>query len=63
MIHDAFTAKKIAELLIQINAIKLEPKNPFTWSSGGNLQSIVTTHRIVISDRSHIHPRAVCQAN
>ena len=34
MIHDAFTAKKIAELLIQINAIKLEPKNPFTWASG-----------------------------
>ena len=30
MINDAFTAKKVAELLIQINAIKLEPKNPFT---------------------------------
>lgn len=25
---------KIAKLLLQINAIKLEPKNPFTWSSG-----------------------------
>ncbi len=25
---------QIAKLLLQINAIKLKPKNPFTWSSG-----------------------------
>ncbi len=26
--------KKIAEYLLQINAIKLQPANPFTWASG-----------------------------
>jgi orotate phosphoribosyltransferase len=26
--------KKIAEYLLQINAIKLQPSNPFTWASG-----------------------------
>ena len=26
--------KQIAELLLQINAIKLSPENPFTWASG-----------------------------
>ena len=28
------TAKKTAELLLQIKAIKLNPRNPFTWASG-----------------------------
>ena len=28
------TAKKIAQTLLQINAIKLSPANPFTWASG-----------------------------
>ena len=28
------TAKKTAELLLQINAIKLKPSEPFTWASG-----------------------------
>ncbi len=28
------TEKKIAEYLLQSNAIKLEPANPFTWASG-----------------------------
>jgi orotate phosphoribosyltransferase len=27
-------AKKTAEYLLQINAIKLQPSNPFTWASG-----------------------------
>ena len=27
-------AKKIAEYLLQIKAIKLQPSNPFTWASG-----------------------------
>jgi len=28
------SAKKIAEFLLQIKAIKLQPSNPFTWASG-----------------------------
>ena len=48
MIHDAFTAKKIAELLIQINAIKLELKNPFTWASGWT-SPIYCDNRIALS--------------
>jgi orotate phosphoribosyltransferase len=28
------TAKQVAEYLLQIKAIKLEPTNPFTWASG-----------------------------
>jgi orotate phosphoribosyltransferase len=28
------SAKKIAECLLQIKAIKLQPSNPFTWASG-----------------------------
>jgi orotate phosphoribosyltransferase len=28
--------KKIAQLLLQIKAIKLQPANPFTWASGWN---------------------------
>lgn len=34
MILDKNTAKKTAELLLQIKAIKLQPKEPFTWASG-----------------------------
>lgn len=34
MIFTTETAEKTAELLLQINAIKLNPKNPFTWASG-----------------------------
>ena len=34
MIYDMQTATKTAEHLLQINAIKLSPKNPFTWASG-----------------------------
>jgi len=30
------TAKKVAEHLLQIKAIKLQPTNPFTWASGWN---------------------------
>ncbi|MCC6384735.1 MAG: orotate phosphoribosyltransferase [Bacteroidia bacterium] len=28
------TASKIAEFLLQIKAVKLQPENPFTWASG-----------------------------
>jgi len=34
MVFNKDTAEKTAELLLQINAIKLNPKNPFTWASG-----------------------------
>jgi len=34
MILDKDTANKTAELLLQIKAIKLNPKEPFTWASG-----------------------------
>lgn len=34
MIYDKNTAKKTAELLLQIKAIKLQPNAPFTWASG-----------------------------
>ncbi|MGZ4034941.1 MAG: orotate phosphoribosyltransferase, partial [Bacteroidia bacterium] len=28
------SALKIAEFLLQIKAIKLQPQNPYTWASG-----------------------------
>ncbi|PHR47684.1 MAG: orotate phosphoribosyltransferase [Fluviicola sp.] len=34
MITDIDNATKIAEYLLQIKAIKLQPNDPFTWSSG-----------------------------
>ena len=34
MIFNKETAAKTAELLLQINAIKLNPSNPFLWASG-----------------------------
>jgi orotate phosphoribosyltransferase len=34
MIYDQNTAQKTAKYLLQINAIKLNPKNPYTWASG-----------------------------
>src|SRR5690606_39648670 len=34
MIFSKDTAEKTAELLLQINAIKLNPQTPFLWASG-----------------------------
>ena len=34
MIQSSFNSAKIAEFLLQIKAIKLQPKEPFTWASG-----------------------------
>ncbi len=48
MILNKDTAKKTAELLLQINAIKLEPENPFTWASGWN-SPIYCDNRIILS--------------
>lgn len=47
---------KIAEFLLQIKAVKLQPENPFTWASG--MQSpIYCDNRIILSHpviRTHI---------
>lgn len=48
MIFNSDTAKKTAELLLQINAIKLNPKNPFTWASGWK-SPIYCDNRITLS--------------
>lgn len=48
MILDNNTAKKTAELLLQINAIKLQPKDPFTWASGWK-SPIYCDNRITLS--------------
>jgi len=36
MIFNKESAKKVAESLLQIKAIKLQPANPFSWASGWN---------------------------
>jgi len=48
MVLDNNTAKKTAELLLQINAIKLTPENPFTWASGWK-SPIYCDNRILLS--------------
>lgn len=48
MIFDKNTAKKTAELLLQINAIKLQPQEPFTWASGWQ-SPIYCDNRITLS--------------
>ena len=48
MIFNKETAKKTAEVLLQINAIKLQPNNPFTWASGWK-SPIYCDNRIVLS--------------
>ena len=51
MILDQDNAKKVAKILIQINAIKLNPKNPFIWASGWK-SPIYCDNRIILS-----HPK------
>ena len=48
MIFNTDTARKTAELLLQINAIKLNPKNPFTWASGWK-SPIYCDNRMILS--------------
>jgi len=48
MIFDKETAKKTAEVLLQINAIKLQPKDPFIWASGWK-SPIYCDNRIILS--------------
>ncbi|MCK6639092.1 MAG: orotate phosphoribosyltransferase [Bacteroidia bacterium] len=51
MITNAETAAKVAEFLLQIKAVKLQPSNPFTWASGWN-SPIYCDNRKTLS-----HPR------
>ena len=48
MVLNKYTAKKTAELLLQINAIKLNSKNPFIWASGWK-SPIYCDNRIILS--------------
>jgi orotate phosphoribosyltransferase len=48
MIFNKSTAKKTAEVLLQINAIKLNPKKPFSWASGWK-SPIYCDNRLVLS--------------
>ena len=48
MIFDEKIASKTADLLLQINAIKLNSKNPFTWASGWQ-SPIYCDNRITLS--------------
>lgn len=48
MVIDKNIAAEAAQLLLQINAIKLNPKNPFTWASGWQ-SPIYCDNRIVLS--------------
>lgn len=48
MILNKETAQKTAELLLQINAIKLQPQNPFSWASGWN-SPIYCDNRVTLS--------------
>jgi orotate phosphoribosyltransferase len=34
MSEQSITSAKVAEYLLKINAVKLQPKNPFTWAAG-----------------------------
>ncbi len=48
MILNKETAKKTAELLLQVKAIKLDPQEPFTWASGWK-SPIYCDNRIILS--------------
>jgi len=48
MVLNKDIAQKTSELLLQINAIKLQPQNPFQWASGWN-SPIYCDNRITLS--------------
>lgn len=48
MIIDKHIARQAAKVLLQINAIKLSPKDPFTWASGWK-SPIYCDNRIILS--------------
>ena len=49
MIFDKHTSQETAKLLLQINAIKLKPQEPFTWASGWK-SPIYCDNRIILSN-------------
>ena len=51
MIFNQNIAQQTAEYLLQINAIKLNPENPFTWASGWK-SPIYCDNRVILS-----HPK------
>jgi len=56
MINDKDRALKIAELLLHVKAVKLQPNEPFTWASGMK-SPIYCDNRITLSHpkvRTHI---------
>ena len=64
MIHDQKVAFETARYLLQINAIKLNPKNPFQWASGWK-SPIYCDNRIALSFpevRNHLCDQLVDQA-
>ena len=48
MIFNKETARQTAEVLLQVNAIKLSPKKPFIWASGWK-SPIYCDNRIILS--------------
>ena len=48
MIIDAKIANQTSKFLLQINAIKLNSKNPFRWASGWN-SPIYCDNRVILS--------------
>jgi len=48
MIFDKHIARQTAKVLLQVNAIKLQPKDPFTWASGWK-SPIYCDNRIILS--------------
>ena len=48
MILDKDTAKKTAEVLLKVKAIKLNPSEPFKWASGWN-SPIYCDNRVTLS--------------
>ena len=48
MQHQEDVSAKIAEYLLQINAIRLEPAKPFTWASGWK-SPIYSDNRLILS--------------
>ncbi|MDG1252840.1 MAG: orotate phosphoribosyltransferase [Schleiferiaceae bacterium] len=48
MVNESETAKRLAELLLQIKAIELRPEKPFTWASG-ILSPIYCDNRVILS--------------
>lgn len=51
MIYNEDVALKVAEFLLQIKAIKLEPTKPFTWASGW-MSPIYCDNRVTLSHPS-----------